>query len=120
MFILIMDLLSKMIKKALLGGRLLGFMVEGRSGGVLNMSHFLFIDDTIIFCGGDMECVRVLRRMLLCFEPIMGLQVNLRKSEIVLVGVVQRVEELAMDLCCKVSSLPMNYLGLPLGSSFKA
>ena len=60
-----MDLLSKMIKKALLGGRLLGFMVEGRSGGVLNMSHFLFIDNTIIFCGGDMECVRVLRCMLL-------------------------------------------------------
>ena len=115
-----MDLLSKMIKKAILGGRLLGFIVEGRSGSVLSRSHFLFIDDTIIFCGGDMECVRVLRCMLLCFGSIMGLQVNLRKSEMVLVGVVQRVEELAMDLCCKVSLLPMNYLGLPLGSSFKA
>ena len=41
---------------------------------------------------------------------------NLRKSEIVLVGVVQGVEELAVDFGCKVSLLPMNYLGLPLGS----
>ena len=30
------------------------------------------------------------------------------------------VERLAMAFSCKVNSLPMSYLGLPLGSHFKA
>jgi hypothetical protein len=29
------------------------------------------------------------------------------------------VEELVDFLCCKLASLPMNYLGFPLGSFFK-
>lgn len=45
---------------------------------------------------------------------------TLGKSEIFLVGEIEVLEELARVLCCKVGSLRMNYLGMPLGSSFKA
>jgi hypothetical protein len=48
------------------------------------------------------------------------LRINLAKSEIVPVGEVEDVEELASILECRVSSLPMKYLGLPLGASYKA
>jgi len=48
------------------------------------------------------------------------LRINLAKSEIVPVGEVEDVEELASILGCRVSSLPMKYLGLPLGASYKA
>jgi hypothetical protein len=33
---------------------------------------------------------------------------------------VEDIEELASILGCRVSSLPMKYLGLPLGASYKA
>lgn len=47
------------------------------------------------------------------------MRINLAKSELVLVGNVIKVEGLANILGCRVSSLPMKYLGLPLGASFK-
>jgi hypothetical protein len=45
--------------------------------------------------------------------------VNLHKSKLVLFGNVLGAFDLAAVLGCKVSSLPMTYLGLPFGSSFK-
>ncbi|RVW55852.1 hypothetical protein CK203_075728 [Vitis vinifera] len=50
---------------------------------------------------------------------MLGLKVNLDKSEIIAVGKVENVEELALEFGCKVSQLPSSYLGLPLGASFK-
>jgi hypothetical protein len=44
----------------------------------------------------------------------------LGKSELVPVGEVPCIEELADILGCKTSKLPMKYLGLPLGARFKA
>jgi hypothetical protein len=42
------------------------------------------------------------------------------KSELVPVGEVLNVSHLAETLCCRIGALPMSYLGLPLGASFKA
>jgi hypothetical protein len=55
-----------------------------------------------------------------CFEAVTGLGVNMGKSEIVPVGVVPNVSQLADILCCRVGMLPMSYLGMPLGAYFKA
>ena len=41
-------------------------------------------------------------------------------SGIVLVGDVGSMDELANIICYRIGSLLMNYLGMPLGSSFKA
>ena len=56
----------------------------------------------------------------MCFMAVTRLRVNLNKSEIAPIGIAPDVEELAAVLCCKVSSLPITFLGLPLGSIFKA
>uniref|UniRef100_A0A2N9II99 Uncharacterized protein n=1 Tax=Fagus sylvatica TaxID=28930 RepID=A0A2N9II99_FAGSY len=53
------------------------------------------------------------------FEAVSGLKINLSKSEIVPVGDVPHLEELVQLLGCKQSVLPMQYLGLPLGATFK-
>ncbi|RVW33720.1 hypothetical protein CK203_074880 [Vitis vinifera] len=45
-----------------------------------------------------------------------GLRINLAKSEIIPVGEVVEMEELAVELGCRVGSLPSQYLGLPLGA----
>jgi hypothetical protein len=47
------------------------------------------------------------------------LKINLGKLELVPVGDVSNVHELTSILGCRVSALPLTYLGLPLGASFK-
>ena len=54
------------------------------------------------------------------FEAMSGLKINLNKSEIIPIGPVANVEELASELRCKVGSLLTSYLGLPLGAKHKA
>ena len=49
-----------------------------------------------------------------------GLRINLNKSEIIPIGHVVNVEELALELGCGVGSLPTSYLGLPPGANHKA
>ncbi|RVW92209.1 putative ribonuclease H protein [Vitis vinifera] len=58
--------------------------------------------------------------ILLWFEAASGLRINLDKSEIIPVGVVEEIEEMAVELGCRVGSLPSQYLGLPLGAPHKA
>ena len=47
------------------------------------------------------------------------MHINLAKSELVPVGEVSNMGELVALLGCRQSSLPMTYLGLPLGAKFK-
>ena len=48
------------------------------------------------------------------FEAILRLKINLSKSKIIPMGSVDNVEELALELGCKIRALPSSYLGLPL------
>jgi hypothetical protein len=61
-------------------------------------------------------CVEV----LYCFEALSGLRINLGKSGLVAIGDVDDVDDLANILGCRVASLPMKYLGLLLGASYKS
>ena len=58
--------------------------------------------------------------LLMWFEVISRLSINLNKSEILPVGRVENVEVLASELGCKVGTLPSTYLGLPLGAPHKS
>jgi hypothetical protein len=51
---------------------------------------------------------------------VSGLKINLGKSKLVPIGEVDDVESLAHILGCRIGSLPMSYLGLPLGALFKS
>lgn len=57
---------------------------------------------------------------LTCVEAVIGLKVNLCKSKVVPTGNVGNMVDLAGILGCKVGNLPMAYLGMPFGVSFKA
>jgi hypothetical protein len=83
------------------------------------VSHLLFTDHTLIICEPIADQFRDLRCLLLCFEAVSGLRINLSKSKIVSVGKVGDVEELASILGCGVASLPLKYLSLPLGAKYK-
>ena len=85
----------------------------------MHISHLLFADDTILFCDVSREQLLYIRIVLIFFEVITGLKVNVGKSEIVPVGEVGNLDALARILCCKVGRLPMSYLGMLLGAHFK-
>ncbi len=54
------------------------------------------------------------------FEAASGLKVNLAKSNLIHVGNIDQVRRLARILGCGVAILPMKYLGIPLGASYKS
>ena len=102
------------------GGYLSGCIIRGGSKPTLNISHLFFADDTIVFCEASKEQLTHLSWILLWFEAASGLRINLAKSEIISVGEVEEIQELAVELGCRVGSLPFQYLGLPLGAPNRA
>ena len=54
------------------------------------------------------------------FEAILGLRINLIKSEIIPIGWVDNVGELVVELGCGIDSLPSSCLGLPLRGPHKS
>ncbi|RVX19756.1 LINE-1 reverse transcriptase-like [Vitis vinifera] len=94
--------------------------IKGRGEEEMIVSHMLFADDTIIFCEANKEQVSALSWILAWFEAASGLRINLDKSVLIPVGEVEDIEELAVELGCKVGVLPTVYLGLPLGAHHKA
>ena len=120
LFLVVMEVLSRMLKKTEEGGFIHGFQVGANLGDRLEVSHLLYANDTILFCDACPEQVTYFRRVLTCFKAVTGLRVNMSKSEMVPIREVTNLSYLADILSCRIGSLPMNYLGMPLGSSFKA
>ena len=118
LFVLGMDILSRLINKAVEGNFLFGCKI----GGVgeekeleLEVSHLLYVDDTLLFCKDNPDQLACLGWILMWFEALLGLKINLSKSKIFPIGGRENVEALAAELGCKVGSLPTMYLGPPPG-----
>ena len=116
LFLLVMEVLSKMLRKMVEDGFLTGFSV----GRDVSISHLLFADDSILFCDANPQHLMYIQLVLTFFEAVIGLRVNLRKSEMVPEGDVPNLRVLADIISCRIGSLPMSYLGMPLGANFKS
>uniref|UniRef100_A0A2N9J0Z7 Reverse transcriptase domain-containing protein n=1 Tax=Fagus sylvatica TaxID=28930 RepID=A0A2N9J0Z7_FAGSY len=114
LFLLVMVVLSQLLRRTEEAGLISGFKAGLATVSGLSISHLLFADDTIVFCDADRDQLLHLRMVLACFEAVIGLGVNMGKSEFVPVGEVSNVGQLAEILCCRVGGLPMSYLGMPL------
>ena len=110
-----MEVFSILVKKAYARGFLSGHKFVARSEETLQISHMLFADDTLVFYKDSEDQLSSLYSILLWFEAFSGLRINLEKSVIMPVGPVENVDQLALELGCKVGALPTTYLGLPLG-----
>ena len=119
LFLLIMEVLSRLLKKIEECNLIWGFHLGTMNSIGVRISHLLFADDTILFCDASWDQLLSIRLVLSCFQAFTGLKVNVGKSEIVPVGKVNNLDTLANILQCRVGSLPMKYLGMPLGTSFK-
>ena len=114
-----MEVLSRLLKKIGECNLIRGFHVGDVKAIGVRISHILFADDTILFCDASREQLLSIRLVLSCFQAFTGLKVNVGKSEIVPVGEVNNIDARANILQCRVGKLPMKYLGMPLGTSFK-
>ena len=119
LLVLVMEALGRMLDKTIHDGHMSGFGVGNLEGRSLAVSHLHFVDDTLIFCEANLDQILFLRTILIWFEVVFGLNINLGKSKLVLVGVVHNFDLLLNVLGRKQGILPMKYLGLPLGAKFK-
>ena len=119
LFVLIIEAHGRILDKVVHDGHMSGFGVGHLEGRSLAVSRLLFADDTLIFCDVDLDQVLFLRMILIWFEAVSSLKINLGKSKLVLVGRVHNLDLLLNVLGCKQATLPMKYLGLPLGGKFK-
>ena len=69
----------------------------------------MFVDDTLVFCKASQDHITYLCWLLMWFEAISRLRINLEKSELILVGRLENLEDLLVELGCKVGSLPSSY-----------
>jgi hypothetical protein len=115
LFVIVMEAFSRMVKVLINYSLFLGFAVGTRGSEQVHISHSLFANDTLVFSGASLDQVQAIGDLLICFELVSGLKVNLAKSVLVLVGDVSNVGAIAEVLGCEVRSLPIPYLGLPLG-----
>jgi hypothetical protein len=115
LFVVFMEALSKMFSELSTGV----FSVGSRLL-VVNISHLLFADDTLVLCEANPNHLRYFRVLLVCFEAISGMKVNLAKSVLVPVSNVVNQVELVDILGCGTSSLPLKYLRMLLEAFYKA
>jgi hypothetical protein len=119
LFVLVMEAFSRMLGAFTERGLISGFSVGSSGQDRVNVSHLLFANDTLVFYGANTSQIRHLGALLVCFEVVAGLKVNLSKSILIPVGHVENVGQLAGLLGCGFGEVPLKYLGLPLGASFK-
>ncbi|KAJ9675647.1 hypothetical protein PVL29_024530 [Vitis rotundifolia] len=120
LFVIAMEVFSVFLKRAVEGGFLSGCRVKGRREEGVLISHLLFVDDTLVFCNPSQDHLTYLSWLLMWFEAVSGLRINLEKSELIPVGRVENMDDLAWDFGYRVGSLPTTYLGMPLGAPFKS
>ena len=68
LFVLGMEVLDALIRRAVAGGFLLGCSIRGGRRPTLNISHLFFADDTVVFCEANKEHLTHLNWILFWFE----------------------------------------------------
>ena len=102
LFVMGMEVLSALIRRVVEGGFISGCSIRRGRRQTVNISHLLFADDTIVFYEAKKEHITHLSWILFWFEAALGLRINLAKSEILPVGEVEEVDEMAVELGCRV------------------
>lgn len=93
-----------MVEVAIAEGFLSNFSMGNANDGFNTLLHLLFAYDTLIFSDAYHKQIQALRNVLLCFEAVSDLKVNLGKSEMVPLGEVTHINCLAA--CSVVKLLP--------------
>lgn len=107
LFIMVMEALNKLIEQSRNLNLIKGINVGKEKN--IEISRSFFAIDTLIFCQPDVSMLLLLRCVLLCFQVVLRLRINMSKSIIIMVetGINNNVEPLAMVLKCKTAKPPI-------------
>ncbi|XP_016168363.1 uncharacterized protein LOC107610897 [Arachis ipaensis] len=115
LFVLVVDVLYRMLGEAVRNGRIAPLLVGGDH---IELSHLQFADDTILFCQPETETIFNYKRLLWCFELMSGLSINFNKSNLISVNCEQGwIDHACRLLGCQQAALPVRYLGISLGAN---
>lgn len=117
---LLFNLVSEGLNVLMERGKEMG-LFEGLEIGLKQsfaLSHLQFADDTLLVCKGRLKDLQNLKRVLRCFQVSSGLKINLQKSMLYGINIVnQKVKEWGDIIGCSNGNLPFYYLGLPIGGN---
>lgn len=117
LFNIIMETFSRLVTRFEEVGCLSGCQV-GREGPTITLLQFA--NDSLVLLLNSEEEVCNLQDILLMYEAISKMKVNLHKSHLMVVGGVPNLERLANLLGCAMATTPGSYLGLPLGGRVRS
>jgi len=111
LFVICMDVLSKMLDKAA-GVRKFGFHPKCQR---LGLTHLSFADDLMVLSDGKTRSIEGILEVFDEFCKRSGLRISLEKSTLYMAGVSPIIkQEIAAKFLFDVGQLPVRYLGLPL------
>lgn len=115
---MVMEAFNKLLNRAQEQHLIRGVSV-GRSGVSTKISHLFFANDTLIFCQLELRSLLHLRCVLLYFQAVSGLKINLNNSEMTRIGGNGAAGSFATIMGCKEVKFPLKYLSIPLGAKYK-
>eukprot|EP00268_Persea_americana_P024118 TRINITY_DN23589_c0_g4_i1.p1 TRINITY_DN23589_c0_g4~~TRINITY_DN23589_c0_g4_i1.p1 ORF type:complete len:113 (-),score=9.97 TRINITY_DN23589_c0_g4_i1:239-577(-) len=87
LFVIIGEALSRIIEAAANENLIKGFKLSTTAPTVTDLR---FANDTLLFCAAEDEEVQNVKAIILCFDTVLGLNINFFKSEVICVRVHQR------------------------------
>lgn len=118
LFLLVTEAFNQIMKRGIEKDLIQGIKVGNDQ---INISHLQFADDTLVFCPARSGVISNIRRMMDCYYVLSGLRINYSKSACLPLGCTSSwVSHIEHKLGCQVVSLPISYLGIPLGSNPKS
>ncbi|GJQ98238.1 putative RNA-directed DNA polymerase, eukaryota, reverse transcriptase zinc-binding domain protein [Tanacetum coccineum] len=115
LFIIIMEGLHVALTDSVRSG-----LIRGINFGSLdlNLSHLFFADDVIITTDWNVHDLDNVIHIFQVFFLASGLKINIHKSSIYGIGVASDdIQIMAANTGCSADTLPLTYLGLPIGSN---
>ncbi|GKB67695.1 RNA-directed DNA polymerase, eukaryota [Tanacetum coccineum] len=114
LFILVMESLHLSFTSAVEAGIFTGIKVDHS----LMLSHFFYADDAVFIGEWSNNNLRHIMHMLQCFSLSSGLVINLKKSQLLGIGVPNDIiSNAAAFLGCAVLKPPFKYLGVTIGGN---
>ena len=111
LFVICMDVLSKMLDKAA-GAHKFGFHPKCKR---LGLTHLSFADDLMVLSDGKVRSIEGIVEIFYEFYKHSGLKISMEKSTLYMAGASPIVRaEIADKFLFEVGQLPVRYLGLPL------
>ena len=86
-----MEAFSRLLKRSVDGNYLSGSKIAKRGGVESSISHLLYADDNLLFCEANKDQKKFMSWILMWFEVLSGLRINLNKSEVLPIGSVDNV-----------------------------